>query len=43
MSVVLSNLPSLDFAEIEGDSTVRDRLFAQIFGVASYEGRHVVT
>jgi hypothetical protein len=36
-------LPSLDFAEIEGDSPVGDRLLAQVFGVAPHERRHVVT
>ena len=40
---VLEILPSLDFAEIEGDCSVGDRLLAQVLGVAPHERRHVVT
>ena len=36
-------LPSLDFAKIECDRSVGKRLLAQVLGVTSHKGWHVVT
>lgn len=36
-------LPSLDFAKIECDRSVGKGLLAQVFGVTSHKGRHIVT
>lgn len=36
-------LPSLDFAKIECDRSVGKGLLAQVLGVTSHKGRHIVT